>query len=143
MNKKFRAYDVQKKFYGKVDLIMWLSDDHIEVDYGGHNGSPRRVRPEEVVVEEWIGRKDVTGNEIFENDIVLDSFHRIMLVEYSDHFSRFQFKFLRWSDEKENKEAQNNFITADLFSWFIDIGKRELPKIIGSATSNPELLKQD
>ncbi len=51
---EFRVWDVQKKFHGKLDMLMILGPDHIEVDYEGHTKEPRRVRPEEAIVEQKI-----------------------------------------------------------------------------------------
>ncbi len=54
MKLELRVWDVQKEFYGKLDMLMILDDDHIEVDYEGHTKEPRRVRPEEAIVEQCI-----------------------------------------------------------------------------------------
>jgi len=54
---EFRVWDVQKKFHGKLDMLMILGPDHIEVDYEGHAKEPRRVRPEEAIVEQKINGK--------------------------------------------------------------------------------------
>ena len=121
MIKKYRAYDVQKKFYGKVDLIMWLSDDHIEVDYEGHAKEPRRVRPEEVIVEEYSGVK-LGEDELYEGDILEYDGCYAVISQENGIFG------YRWVGKDFHMPLFRNL---------------EDKTLVGNVNLNPELLKQE
>lgn len=138
MKPKFRAWDVQKKFYGDVDLILFMGDE-MEIDYAGHLKEPRKVCPEEVILEQFIGRKDVINIKIYQGDV----------VEYYDITSD---KFIlndekvkgvvKWHDSRcgfapqeiEENHKGGHYITPWDFCKNI--------KVIGDIHRNPELLKQ-
>ena len=76
-------------------------------------------------VGQSIGHKDLTGRDLYEDDIVEDIKGRRMMVVWND--DGWQFKAM----------AKTNFIYAPIRLWFSST--RPAPTLIGNAWDNPEM----
>lgn len=120
---KFRVYDKQEKKLYKPDTmgeLFYLFALTMDARLGRFNeelGKYETCDPDRYIVEFSTGRKDKNGKELFCFDEVIDQYKRIMICEYSQHFSKWI-----WVAKSET-----NFIFADINQW-----KSEEFEIIGT-----------
>lgn len=110
---KFRAWDEQTKtmVYPSLDLGFTSAD----------------ILKQYSVVLQYTTFDAANCTELYDGDILKDSFNRILLVEW--HKGRHMFKAV----------TETNFGWADIVQWFE--GEIDLPIVIGNIYENPELLE--
>lgn len=140
--KRLNDFKEEKEFvYGQYQIHnLWDDTPKNYVKHAVHflelNESPycngHMLNKMEYVSERTLGQystfNDVEGNEIYENDIVTDSYKRIMQVIWRN--GKFMLKALK----------ETNFMYADMFEWF-ELNDLMDVKIIGNIYDNLEFLE--
>ena len=126
---KFRAWDKKQQKWLGVNLHMSVIDGLLWWQFG-FGCEPFSIDEcKDVELAEYLDQKDINGIEICEGDILKDDFNRILLVEW--YKLGFTFKGI----------SETDFYRArDISNWFEN--GVTLPKIIGNARENPELLTE-
>ena len=121
---KFRAWDKKTKEYFHI-YELWNSGTNPEcfnfdgwTDNFGNNG-----RLKDIVIEQFIGLKDVNGKEIYEGDIVHCE-NDYQGTDYTGKVMFFNGGFCVWTG------GFRNYVWEDM-----------IPEIIGNVHTNPELLE--
>lgn len=95
----------------------------------------------------YIGLNDKDGQEMYEGDMVIDSFGRVMLIQWCEpeiidgeifdrsYLARFELKLIRIS-----RKGTDNFRYAEFVHWVKPINEL---KVIGNIIENPEFLTLD
>ena len=130
---KFRAWDKDEKFmayelnkihfhlpfyveYWRTRIKKWVGKEPKHCLEGNAN----------IILMQYINRKDKNNKEIYEEDIVIDNVGRIWVVRFSKLESSFNFY---WNGGIQNQP----------FSRFIKVQKPL--EVIGNTIENPELME--
>jgi len=132
---KFRAWDKVTKRYWNVGGLGFEKDRLIEVYLDNYpttlEGNEDCKKPDEVILEQYIGLKDKDGNEIYEGDIVqIDSIDELR-VGFVDLLYD-QYCIVYGEDDEGRK------IVAEFYYYS---KPEENCKVIGNINENPELLE--
>ncbi|WNW16710.1 YopX family protein [Lactiplantibacillus plantarum] len=117
---KFRAWDKTTSSYRKVLGIEFYPDGQIKKVKVGGLQRKATITPDQLVLEQFTGLKDVNGKEIYEGDILENRKYR-SIVKFASG------KFLA--------DLIETIQTFDL------IGETHGSKVIGNVHENPELLE--
>jgi len=122
---KFKPWDKKRKKWLGVNLHMSVIDGLLWWQLSYKCELLSAEERENIELVEYISRKDKSGVEIYEGNILKDNYDRILLVEWYQH----GFTFRAITDT-------NFFRARDINQWFEN--EEEIPEIIGHIFENPE-----
>ena len=127
--RKFRAWDKKQKKWLGVNLHMSPLDGFLWWQFGYDCDAMTMEEMENIELVQYIGVRDLNNVEIYEGNILVDDYGRVLLVE------QYKFCFCFKAITKTNFK-----IARDISPWF-EKGET-FPEIIGHVFENPELVKE-
>lgn len=144
----------------EIKFRAWHSVDKVMVNFNPENLSESKtiynyqakalgllILNKSPLLMQYTGLKDKNNIDLYENDIVIDEYKRIMQVVWCPdlelenenisrlHFARWEFKIIKNADG----DYHDNFMFRTLNDWFYP---ENSVKIIGNTYENPELLRK-
>ena len=119
---KFRAWDKKNKCY----IPEWQDATRL-IEKHGFNGG------DQFVVEQWSGKKDIPGVDIYKGDIIKNKLGRICTVDFHEYQSGFDATFVRDDNFKPCTDLSIGFKVP---RWEYHV------EIIGTVNENSELLNE-